>query len=226
MKIINCQQGDPTWMYERCGRLTASRMGDVMARLKNGKPATARHNYMMEKLTEVLTGQCAEHFVTDAMQWGIEHESVARSVYEINNGVEVELVGMVIHPRIDRGAASPDGLCGDAGIVEFKCPTTATHLEYLLDGVMPDRYVHQCQWQLACTERDYCDFVSFDPRLPSEYGLFIVRLERDANVIAAMEAEVIQFIGELNQMAEKLQKCKREVEPAGPGPERAVIPVW
>lgn len=221
MKIIQCEQGDPTWIHERCGRITASRVADVVAKLKNGKPGASRHTYMMEKLTEVLTGQLAEHFVTNAMQWGIETEGMARTNYELANGVDVQRVGMVVHGKIERSSCSPDGLIGQDGALEIKCPTTATHLEYLIDGVMPEEYIPQCMWTLACTGRSYVDFVSYDPRLPQDFSLFVKRLPRDEKLIAAMEFEVVQFIEELNAMCEKLLKNKRA---AGPGPEVAALP--
>jgi putative phage-type endonuclease len=208
-RVINCTQGDTTWLFERTGRVTASRIGDVMAKLKNGKSSQARETYKMELLTEILTGRAAEHYVSMAMDWGIETEPIARSNYEMAKGVEVERVGLVIHPSIERSAASPDGLVGSGGLLEIKCPNTTTHVRYLLDGTVPEDYKPQMLWQMACTERDWCDFVSYDPRLPSEYGLFIVRFERDNLVIREMEAEVLQFISEVEEMAQKLLKYKK-----------------
>ncbi len=216
-------QGTVEWLMERIGNVTASRVADVISKLKNGSPSQARETYKMEVLTEVLTGRATEHYVSAAMDFGTENEPLARTCYEMSKGIEVELVGYVKHPSIPRSGASPDGLMGDDGLVEFKVPNTTTHLRYFLDGVVPEEYKPQMFWQMACTGRKYCDFCSYDPRLPQEYGLFIVRLERDENVIASMELEVIQFIKEVNEMAQQLLKHKA---PVGIGPERASIPEW
>ena len=228
-RIVSCVQGDSVWFEERLGRVTASRVRDVLAKTKNGESAK-RQNYRMEMLTEIITGKPAEHFVTPAMDWGIQQESVARATYELNKEVEVDLVGLVIHPTIDRFAASPDGFVGSEGLVEFKCPTTTTHLGYLLSGEVPEEYKPQMMAQMACTGRLWTDFCSFDPRLPEEFSLFIVRLERDENAIGEMERGVEQFIAEVNALAGELLKRKdltawkratgnQEVS----GPPRAVI---
>jgi putative phage-type endonuclease len=220
-RIIQCVQGDPTWLHERTGRVTASRVADVVTKLKNGKYSAARETYKMELLTEVLTGRAAEHYVSAEMQFGIENESLARTSFEIDRDVDVKLVGLVIHPTIERASASPDGYVGESGLVEFKCPNTSTHLRYLIDGEIPEDYKFQMLWQMACTGREYCDWVSYDPRLPQDFALFVKRLHRDDAVIAEMEREVQQFVGELNSLCEKLLASKK---PAGPGPEAAQIP--
>lgn len=225
---LNIQQGSPEWLFERCGCVTASRIKDVVAKLKNGKESAARQSYKMEVLTEILTGRTTEHFVTMAMDWGIQTEPLARTAYEFAKGVEVERIGYVRHLGISRSGASPDGLVGEDGLVEIKCPNTTTHLEYLIEGVVPDDYRPQMMWQMACTGRSWCDFVSYDPRLPNEFNLFIERLHRDDMVIGDMEREVERFISEVNEMAQKLLKHKAEQEyhmPAGAGPPRAEIPV-
>lgn len=222
-RIIQCVQGDPTWLQERCGRVTASRVGDVVKKLKNGNSSAARETYKMELLTEILTGNTFDHYVTAEMQWGIETEPLARTAYEIERNIEVERVGLFVHPAIDRAAASPDGLVGDDGIVEFKCPNTVTHLGYIVEDVLPEQYIPQIMWQLACTGRKWADYCSYDPRLPQEFCLFIKRLQRDDKVIAEMEREVEKFIAEVNEMAAKLLKHKKE---AGHGPPRAEIPNW
>ena len=195
-----------------------------MAKLKNGKESAARASYKMELLSEILTGRATEHYVSTAMDFGSENEPLARSCYEISTGIEVERIGYVRHPSIPRCGASPDGLVGDDGLLEIKVPNTTTHLEYLIDGTVPLDYMPQMFWQMACSGRQWVDFISYDPRLPSEYGLFIVRLERDDEIIKAMEAEVAQFIGELNAMAEKLLALKKE-QPVLPGPPKAEIPL-
>jgi hypothetical protein len=223
---LNVLQGSPEWLQARIGCVTASRVKDVVAKLKNGKESAARASYKLELLTEFLTGRATEHYVTAAMEFGIENEPLARSVYEIKMGLEVESVGYVLHPCIKRSGASPDGLVGKHGIVEFKVPTTPTHLTYLLAGVMPEDYIPQVQWQLACTGRDWCDFVSYDPRLPEEFGFFTIRVERNDEMIGAMEREVETFIAELKEMCGKLLKHKEAAEQNVPGVPKAEIPAF
>lgn len=198
---IECIQGDATWFEARVGLVTASRVADALAMLKRGGSSETREKYKLDILTEVLTGKPVEHYVSPAMDWGIETEPVARSAYEAQTNREVELFGFVIHPTISRSGASPDGLVGDDGLVEIKAPTGQTHLRYLVDGVVPEQYKPQMFWQMACTERKWCDFVSYDPRIPDDFSLFIVRLERDDKAIAEMETGVLQFISEVNDMA-------------------------
>lgn len=202
---LNVAQGTPEWLYSRCGCVTASRLADVMSKGKNGKSAASREKYKLELLAEIVTGRMTEHYVSQAMDFGTENEPLARTVYELSQGVEVEQVGFVLHPRIKRSGASPDGLIGDTGLVEIKVPNTTTHLNYLLAGVVPEEYKPQMLWQMACTERRWCDFVSYDPRLPNEFNLFIARYERDGEEIGTAETEVMKFLAELENMASILQ---------------------
>ena len=208
---LNIAQDTAEWLQARCGLVTASRVADVMATVKSGQPSEKRRKYQMELLKEFLTGQCAEHYVTPEMDFGKQNEPVARAQYAVNREVEIERVGFILHPHIPRSGASPDGCVGDDGLVELKVPKTETHLEYFLAGVVPEQYKPQMYWQMACAERQYCDFVSYDPRLPEEFGLLIVRLERDDAVIADMEDKVEQFIAELNAMSEKLLAHRRPI---------------
>ncbi len=228
---LQIDQQSPEWLHARCGCVTASRVKDVIAKLKSGKESASRASYKMELLAETITGSAAEHYVSAPMMHGIETEPLARNMYEIERGIEIERVGFVLHPTIKRSGASPDGLIGDDGILEIKCPQTTTHLGYFMEGIMPEEYVPQVQWQLACTGRKWCDFVSYDPRLPADFGLFIVRFERNEEAICQMEAEVKQFRAELDAMAEKLLKNRpapSAARPAesqtAPGPPRAVLP--
>ena len=225
---INVQQQSPEWLIERCGQVTASRVKDVCAKLKNGKESAARASYKLEVLTEILTGRATEHYVSQAMDFGTENEPLARTAYEIAKDVEVEKIGYVRHASIKRAGCSPDGLVGDDGLVEIKCPNTTTHLNYLLEEVVPSDYIPQMMWQMACTGRAWCDFVSYDPRLPQEFGLFVIRLSRDEKVIAEMEAEVQKFINEVGEMCQKLQAHKAVQQPQGERmmPPRAEIPQW
>lgn len=207
MKIIDFPQGSQEWLQSRAGKVTASRIVDVMAKIKTGE-AAARRDYKAQIVAEILTGTPQESgFINAEMQWGTEQEPVARAAYEALTGSMVDQVGLVVHPRIDRAAASPDGLVG-ADLLEIKCPKTATHLTYLLDGVPPSKYQPQMLWQMACTGAGWCDFVSFDPRLPEELQLFVVRFERDNKRIAEMEAEVTAFLGEVDSILDKLSKRK------------------
>lgn len=192
------EQRSPEWFAARLGRVTASRVADVVARTKTGWGAS-RANYMAELLVERLTGEQAPAYTNSAMQWGTDCEPHARAGYEFRLDVTVEEIGFVDHPTIAMAGASPDGLVGEDGLVEIKCPNTSTHIDTLLTGKIPDRYVTQMQWQMACTGRQWCDFVSFDPRLPENMRLFVKRAERDTKAIASLESDVAEFLGDLDQ---------------------------
>lgn len=195
MKIIDCAQGTPEWHAARAGRVTASRIADLMATTKSGWGAS-RGNYLAELVAERLTGTVAESYSNAAMKWGTETEPQARAAYEFYADATVTEIGFVIHPTIEMSGASPDGLVGDAGLVELKCPNTATHIETLLSGVIPDKYIKQMQWQMACTGRKWCDFASFDPRLPARMQLFVQRITMDPS--NTIEKEVRQFLQEVD----------------------------
>lgn len=188
-------QGSNEWLSARCGSLGASRIHDALAKTKTGWGAS-RDNIMAELITERLTGVSAPSFVNAAMQWGIEHEPDARLAYQFMRDVEVVQVGLIKHPSINGAHASPDGLVGSEGLIEIKCPSSATHIDTLLSGSIPGKYNTQMQWQMICTDRKWCDFVSYDPRLPESMRLFIKRVERDSSL--GLETAVIQFIDELD----------------------------
>ena len=208
MKIIDFPQSSQEWLNARAGKVTASRIVDVMAKIKTGE-AASRRDYKAQIVAEILTGKPQENgFINADMTFGIEQEPFARAAYEAQDGVMVDQVGLVIHPSIERAAASPDGLVGDTGLVEIKCPKVATHLTYLLDGVAPSKYHGQMLWQMACCEREWCDFVSFRPDLTPGLQLFKIRLMRDDERIKAMEAEVIAFLSEVDKMVEQLLQRK------------------
>ena len=209
---MSADQGTPEWLAERCGFITASRMADVLATTKTGEAAT-RANYRAELVAQRLTGQIPEGFTNAAMQWGTEQEPFARATYEIQRGVIVQEVGFIHHPTIAMSGASPDGLVDD-GLVEIKCPNTATHIATLRGGGIDRKYILQMQWQMACTERDWCDFVSFDPRLPSEMQLHVQRIERDAALLAEIEAEVTAFLAEIDEAVADLRARYMEKEAA------------
>lgn len=199
------EQRSTAWFAARVGKVTASRVADVIAKTKSGWGAS-RANYMAELIAERLTGTPAEGYMNGAMQWGIDTEEQARAAYEFYADCEVELVGFVDHPRIDMSGASPDGRVGGRGLLELKCPKTSTHIDTLLSGAIPKKYITQMQWQMACEEREWCDFGSFDPRLPEEMRLFVKRVERDDKLIKSLEEDVEEFIEELENRIIKLKQ--------------------
>ena len=199
------QQRTPEWFAARCGKVTASRVADVIARTKSGY-AASRANYMAELVVERLTGLPTEGYTDAAMRWGIDQEPAARAAYSARTGELIEEVGFVPHPTLEAGA-SPDGLVLD-GILEIKCPNTATHIEYLLEKTVPTKYFTQIQWQLACTGRAWADFVSFDPRMPPHLSLLVVRVQRDDAYITNLEREVSLFLSELEAKVATLKEMK------------------
>ena len=201
------EQGSPEWFAQRLGKVTASRVADVIAKTKTGY-STSRDNYMAQLICERMTGTVAESYSNAAMAWGTETEPLARAAYEAYADVLVDEVAMIAHPRIDAAGASPDGLVGDDGLVEIKCPNSATHIDTLMSQAVPTKYNTQMQWQMACTERQWCDFVSFDPRMPTELQLFIKRVPRDNNYIAMLEKEILSFLEELDVKVSKLNDLK------------------
>jgi putative phage-type endonuclease len=186
-------QGSPEWFAERAGKATASRIADIIAKTKTGWGAS-RANYAAQLVAERLTGQVQESFSNAAMKWGTDMEPEARSAYAFHSNVTVGEIGFVPHPRIPMSGASPDGLVADNGLVEIKCPNTASHIETLLGQNVPAKYLTQMQWQMACTDRSFCDFVSYDPRLPETMRLFVRRVPRDQGVIRELETEVSAFL--------------------------------
>jgi putative phage-type endonuclease len=206
-------QGTEEWKLARCGSLGASRMADAVARTKTGYGAS-RANLMAELLVERLTGVPTEGYVNAAMQWGTEKEPEARIAYEFRADVDVAEIGIVPHPSIPGTHASPDGLVGDDGLIEIKCPNTASHVETLLGDEIAGKYVTQMQWQMACTGRKWCDFVSFDPRLPESMALFVKRVARDDKVIAELEAEARKFLAELDGKVSALRQRYERKEAA------------
>jgi putative phage-type endonuclease len=200
-------QGSDAWFQSRMGKVTASRVADVIAKTKTGY-STSRENYMAQLVCERLTGTVAESYTNAAMQWGTDNEPLARAAYEAKMDVLVDEVAMITHPRIEQAGASPDGLVGEDGLVEIKCPNTATHIDTLLTQTVPGKYVTQMQWQMSCTDRQWCDFVSFDPRMPKELQLFIKRVQRDEDYISMLEKEVLSFLMELDVKVSKLNDLK------------------
>lgn len=198
------EQKSPEWFAARCGRATGSRIADVVAKTKSGFSAS-RANYMAQLVVERMTGKVAESFTNSAMDWGNEQEPFARAAYEAYSSVLVDEVGMVEHPTVEMSGASPDGLVGDDGLVEIKCPNTSTHIDTLMDKEVPKKYYDQMQWQMACTGRSWCDFVSFDPRMPEGLQLFVKRVERNDEYIAELEGDVATFLQEVSSKVQHLK---------------------
>ena len=203
MKVIDAVQGTPAWLAARAGRVTASMISNVLM-----KPETAGfRDYQAQLVAEILTGKPQGSDYTNVhMQFGSETEPLARSAYEAETGFSVDEVGFCQHPTINRAGASPDGLVGKNSLVEIKVPKVSTHLAYLLAGVVPSGYKNQMMWQMACTGRDWCDFVSFRPDLPEHLQLFIVRFKRDSEKILELETAVISFLSTVDAMITKLKK--------------------
>ena len=197
-------QGSPEWYAIRLGKVTASRVADAIAKTKSGWGAS-RSNYMAELIAERLTGVPAASYTNAAMQWGTDTEPQARAAYEFRTDSEVELIGFAEHPKIKMSGASPDGKVG-RGLVEIKCPNTATHLDTLLGEPIAGKYITQMQWQMTCTKTSWCDFVSFDPRLPERMRLHITRIMRDDVMIAELEKMVLDFLRELETKMSELGK--------------------
>ncbi len=206
-------QGTDEWLQARVGSLGASRIADAIAKTKTGW-GSSRANLMAELIAERLTGQPAAQFSNAAMQWGTDKEPEARAAYEFWHDVEVEQVGLIRHATIAWSHASPDGFVGLDGMVEFKCPLTATHLDTLLGESIPAKYITQMAWQMACTGRKWCDWVSYDPRLPDNMRLFVKRLHRDDAAIAQLEIDVRAFLAEVDAKLGALMKIYSAQEAA------------
>lgn len=218
MNLLNVKQHSPEWFQARLGNCTGSRVSDALSMLKrasNGRVAgdssQARIDYMLECALGRLTGIVPDHFVTQAMEWGIENEDHAVAAYEVVSDKigGTSKVGIGAHPRIERFLASPDRYVGSDGVLEVKCPTSAVHLGYYRAGCIPEQYMHQCMAELACSpDRDWIDFVSFDPRFPVKLQVFIApRMYRDrwASEIATMEDGVRKFLAETAILTAELQ---------------------
>lgn len=196
-------QGSHEWFAARCGKVTASAIYKVLAKTKTGWGAD-RDNYRAQLICERITGNVEAGYSNAAMQWGIDTEGQARAYYAFSNGIDVAETGFVDHPTIAMAGASPDGLIGNDGLIEIKCPSTATHLRTLEGAATDRRYLLQMQWQMACTGRAWCDFASFDPRLPEPMQLHVQRVARDDALIAEIETEVSAFLAEIDEAVARL----------------------
>lgn len=209
-------QRSAEWFACRVGKATASRISDIVAKLKDGKtPGASRKNYLADLMLERLTGTPRTIPTSHAMQHGIDHEATAREAYEAHHFCSVKEVGFCDHPTIPMSGASPDGLVGDDGLLEIKCPQPAMHFETLKTKAIPSQYVTQMMWQMACTGRQWCDFVSFHPDMPEPMRLFVARLHRDDDMIAELEAEVGKFLIEVEtELAAVLAEYEPQKEAA------------
>jgi putative phage-type endonuclease len=220
MNIINCEQGTPEWKAARCARVTASKVKDILAKGKGSAESASRANYRHQIVCEMLSGEPQDDPIYGAaIQWGVDNEKFARAAYEVDQHVMVDQVGMVIHPKSDRCAASPDGIVDwdgksiPKGLVEIKCPLTKTHITYILAGGVPNDYEPQMVWQMACTGAKWVDFVSFDPRLKGQaegLQLYICRLERNEVRIQEVEREVEKFLNEADCLYASLLKLSEQ----------------
>jgi putative phage-type endonuclease len=205
MQIIDCQQGSAEWHAARAGRVTGSRVADVVRKTKTGISAS-RNTYMGELIAERLSGfQDSNGFSSKAMDRGKEIEPRAREYYALMRNAEVRQVGLVIHPRFPMAAASPDSLVGDAGLLEIKCPNSATHISTLLGAPIDPDYVTQMQWGMACTGMPWCDFISYDDRLPPHMAFHCTRVHRDSARIIELERAVSEFLTELDERVAALK---------------------
>lgn len=203
------EQGSQEWLQERLGHVTASRLADVLATVKTGE-AASRRNYRAELVAQRLTGTVEAGYTNAAMQWGTDNEPIARSEYEVRKEVFVDQVGFIKHPTILWAGASPDGLVGADGLIEIKCPNTATHIDTLLSQTIPSQYEKQMLWQIACTGRTWCDFISFDSRLPSDLSFFCKRFNPSMEQIKEAEQAVITFLAEVEETLSKLANLPKE----------------
>lgn len=202
--FINVEQGTPEWKAARLGHVTASGMANVMAKGKDKSEAVTRFKYKVQIVAERMTGVVAESYSNASMEWGVEQEGFAVMAYESMRDVLVDKTGFWLHPSIKWLGVSPDRLVDADGLIEVKCPNTTTHLGYLFEKKIPPEYYKQIQCQLWVTGRQWCDFVSYDPRLPKRNQLLIVRTGRDKKLIAEMQAETEKFLGEVESLINKL----------------------
>ena len=206
--ILDVEQGTQQWKEARAGFVTASRLHDVLDIIKRGEGAE-RRKYRGEIVCEILSGQPYPQHITQEMRWGTEHEPEARGVYGLENDVIVDRVGFAIHPEIGRFGCSPDGFVGDRGMLQIKCPSTRTHLTWIREGRIPLEHASQLIGELSCNrDRDWIDFMSYDPRLPDPFRTFVRRFERAGreNLILGIESVVEQFNAEIDAEIEQLRK--------------------
>jgi hypothetical protein len=212
MRVIDCEQGSPLWLRARQGKITGSRIIDVLDQLKKGGEGANRRNYRIELIAERLAGKSDDHYVSKDMEFGTDQEPFARAAYEIDRGVMVDQVGFVQHPVYDFAGSSPDGLISKDGAIEIKVPRVSTHIKWLLDNKVPDDHEPQCVFNMRCCDRRWIDFISYQPLMPDGLKLFVVRLSRDEDRVALIDKEVARFNEEVEGTVDELKK--KVIEPA------------
>ena len=203
------EQRTDEWFKARLGKVTASKISDVLAKIRSGE-AAVRRNYKMQLATERLTGQKTDTYINQAMQDGIDREDTAREIFEIVRDIKVEQVGFIDHPTIKMSGCSPDGKLPDNGILEIKCPVETTHTTNLLERKLPTRYIPQVQWQMACTGAEYANFVSYNPNFEPKLQLIYLDVERDDEYIEMLEEEVSTFLTEVDDIINILRELNKE----------------
>lgn len=203
-RIAAIQQGTEEWHQLRLGKVTASRVADILAKTKSGASAS-RGNYLIELALQRVTKTIEESYSNSAMEWGVATEPQARVAYEVSTGNFVDQIAFVNHPTIEGFGCSPDGLVGE-GLIEIKCPNSATHWSYIKANEPPQKYIIQMQAQMSVTGAKWCDFVSFDPRMPERSQLLIIRVNRDEKFIAEMENDIKQFLSEVEAEVNLMEK--------------------
>lgn len=217
-RIVHCRQGSIEWFEARCGRVTGSDVAQALAIAKiganKGGDTEARKGYKASIISELLTGEPdMEGYVTGPMNRGSDEEPLARAAYEVATDLDVKNIGFVIHPTIERAGSSPDGLVGTDGCLELKAPKSKTHIKYMLSGELPDEYEPQVMFELATTEREWCDFVSYDSRMPSGLQIFCKRIYRNEPRITEINNGVIRFLEEVDEVIYRLNKLRTEPPP-------------
>lgn len=205
------EQGSPAWLAVRIGKLTASRFKDILANGVGSAPSKTRQNYLYEIASEVLTGQMKDNYTNAAMEYGVLTEPLARAAYEETEQEPVTQVGFVEHGDFHGVGCSPDGMLGDAGLLEIKCPNTSTQIQRVLSGDFPSEYQAQVQGQLWVCQREWCDFLSYDGRIKGPASYFKVRVYRDEEFIKKLTAAVDLFIVELNEILEKVKRVSYSI---------------
>ena len=204
-RIEAVQQGSEAWHQMRLGKVTASRVADLLAKTKTG-PSASRGNYLIELALQRVTKTIEESYTNVAMEWGTQTEPQARVAYEVKTGNFVDQVAFIDHPTIAGFGCSPDGIVAADGLIEIKCPNSATHWSYIKANEPPNKYFIQMQAQMAVTGAKWCDFVSFDPRMPERSQLLVVRVMRDPEYILYMEAEISLFLKEVEKEVQLMEK--------------------
>ena len=204
-RIEAVQQGSEAWHQLRLGKVTASRVADLLAKTKTG-PSASRGNYLIELALQRVTKTIEESYTNAAMEWGTQTEPQARVAYEVKTGNFVDQVAFIDHPTIAGFGCSPDGIVAFDGLIEIKCPNSATHWSYIKANEPPNKYFIQMQAQMSVTGAKWCDFVSFDPRMPERSQLLVVRVMRDPEYIVYMEAEISTFLKEVEKEVQLMEK--------------------